>query len=446
MRQRLTLLCVFLALLSALLLADYIYYRNRIYDGVYINGNSFGRLTMGSAYSYLSKIAEEDKFDEELISLSFEETSWGFRKQEMGITVDLESTLENALLAGRQEPHMMNYYARVKLLSSPVNMPLYYQVDRQVFSKAMSEPANVLLKSPQDANYILIENGNKVDITPDQPGQQLDFDKTIESILEKLPTYNQSSSMELVVLKVDAAKTASFLEDLRVTELISTFHTNISKSSPNRLHNIRLAAKALDGSLIEPDKEFSFNNVVGPANAAEGYKPAPVIEAGKVVEGIGGGVCQVSSTLYNAVLLADVSVVERKNHSLMVGYVPPGLDATIAHGFIDFRFLNDRDHAIWIRTFVSGDKLEIMLYGNSIPGQHIKVEPTVTEKIQQDANYTKTPDLPAGAKKMVIEGQPGYRIDVWRVSYIHGKEIKREIISSDTYKAVPDEYLLGTGE
>lgn len=411
-----------------------------------MDGHYVGGLTLGEATRQLKASIMEEGLEEESVFFSFEDSSWSFRKSELGVTMDLESTLQEAYLTGRSAGHILNYYARFMLLTDPVTVSFHYQVDRQAFLNAMSAPAKAVLKEPQDATYILAENGEKVEIIPDQPGQTLDTAQTLERLLDVLPTYNAPDPVELFVHEVDAARTAAHLESLRVREPVSTFSTDISTSIPNRLHNIKLAADALDGTLIEPDKEFSFNSVVGPANAAQGYISAPVIVAGEMVEGIGGGVCQVSSTLYNAILLADLSIAERRNHSLMVGYVPPGLDATIAHGWIDLRFLNDRNHAVWIRTFVAGNRLIIKLYGDPIPGQEVKVVTTDTEKIAQDVNYTKTPNLPTGVTEKVKNGQPGYRVNVWRVSYIDGEEIRRELLSKDTYKAVPDEYLMGTGE
>lgn len=384
--------------------------------------------------------------EEETVFFSYDDASWSLRKSELGVTVDMESTLREAYLTGRKGAHIRNYYARVMLLADPTATSLHYRIDSQVFFKAMSAPAKAVLQEPQDAKYILAENGDRVEILADIPGRKLNMAKTLERLLEMLPTYKAPDHVELLVDEIEATRTANYLESLRVREPVSKYSTDISPTFPNRLHNIILAADALDGTLIEPDLEFSFNSVIGPAGAAEGYKSAPVIVAGELVEGIGGGVCQVSTTLYNALLLADVSIVERRNHSLMVGYVPPGLDATVSHGWIDLRFLNDRDHAVWVRAFVTGNRLTIKLYGDPIPGQEVKVVTTDKEQIQQGVNYTKTADLPTGVKEKVKEGQPGYRVNVWRVSYIDGEEIRRELLSRDTYKAIPAEYLVGTGE
>lgn len=434
------------ALLSILVFADYLYHRNRIYAGIYVNDYYVGGLTMAEADRQLRSNIKEEGLEEDTVIFSYEDSSWSYRKSELGITADVKSTLENAYHTGRIGTHITNYSARIRLFANPVTAPLHYKVDRRMFFQAMSDPAKAVFQEPQNASYILVENGEKVEILPDQPGRELDMMKTLENLMNVLPVFTAPNPVELLVHEVEAAKTAAYLESLHVREPISTFATDISPSLPNRLHNIKLAANALDGTLIEPNNEFSFNSVVGPANAAEGYKSAPVIVGGELVEGVGGGVCQVSTTLYNAILLADISVVERRNHSLMVGYVPPGLDATISHGWIDLRFLNDRHHAVWIRTFVSGNRLTIKLYGDPIPGQEIKVITTDTEKIAQGVNYTKTADLPDGVKEKVKDGQPGYRVNVWRVSYINGEEIKRELLSRDTYKAISDEYLLGIGE
>jgi vancomycin resistance protein YoaR len=194
-------------------------------------------------------------------------------------------------------------------------------------------------------------------------------------------------------MNVQAQLTAAHLDALRIREMIAISTTVISDSIPNRVHNIRLAAAALDGALVEPDQEFSFNQTVGKTGAEQGYKPAPVIVNRRLVEGIGGGVCQVSSTLYNAILLADLALVERANHSLTVGYLPPGLDATVSDGWLDLRFLNNRNHAVWIRTFIEGGNLTVSIYGDPIPGHEVKVIVTDREVIRQDVKYIETEEL-----------------------------------------------------
>ena len=143
---------------------------------------------------------------------------------------------------------------------------------------------------------------------------------------------------------------------------MAEYSTNFNPRETNRTENLRLAAKAIDGKRLAPGEQFSFNETVGERTVARGYKEAMIIEGNSFTLGLGGGICQVSSTLYNAAALAKLEIVERHHHSLTVGYVPPGKDATVAWPVLDFKFRNNTQNALVIRTFVEGNTLTIKLF------------------------------------------------------------------------------------
>ena len=147
-------------------------------------------------------------------------------------------------------------------------------------------------------------------------------------------------------------------------ELRASFYTTFSSSTSERKNNIKIAAMALNDAFIDVGGEFSFNDRVGPRTEARGYKKAKIIFNGHFIDGIGGGVCQVSSTLYNAVLLANLPVTERFPHSLKVNYVPEGMDATVSYGTFDFKFVNSMDPPIIIHSECENGKLTITLFGH----------------------------------------------------------------------------------
>ena len=255
-----------------------------------------------------------------------------------------------------------------------------------------------------NASFKLSADRKSVTIEPDKPGRTVDVSATYQSLVEVLQTTLRSPKVNLSVQAVEAEVTAADLESLQVTEEVASFSTTISGSA-NRLHNIRKAAAAIDQLLVLPGTVFSFNETVGATTAATGYRAAPIIQNGKIVDGIGGGICQVSSTLYNAVLLADLELVERRNHGVRVNYLPPGLDATVAYGSIDLKFRNNRSHALWLRTFIDGNKLTTTIYGTKIPGQEVKVYTTNVEIIPAGDKITKTAELPKGKRELVTIGQ-----------------------------------------
>jgi vancomycin resistance protein YoaR len=434
-----------ISLFSLLIVADYLYFGQRVYHGVYLGDMAVGGLTPEEAGRLLDLKLAEEGFAAMPLFFSLGDNKWNITCEELGVEVDYQSCFD-AYHTGGRENHLLSYPARLTLLFKPVTVPLVFSVNREVFYAAVEQIRQDVSTPAKDAELNLTEDRKKAVIIGDIPGRELDIEGTLERLNSALSYYPSLPTIEIALEETAAAQTAAHLESLFIREEIATYTTVFSNAIPNRVHNIRLSAAALDGVLVEPDGVFSFNDNVGNVGAAQGYKPAPVIVNRQLVEGIGGGICQVSSTLYNAILLADLSIVERTNHGLTVGYLPPGLDATVSYGWLDFKFLNNRNHAVWIRTFLSGNNITISIYGDPIPGHEVKILVTDREMIAQGAVYTETDELPAGAVEKIKDGQPGWRVTVWRITYLYGEEIRREKLSRDVYSPVPAQYRTGKPE
>jgi len=172
---------------------------------------------------------------------------------------------------------------------------------------------------------------------------------------------------------------------------MGTYSTKFNSSQKERSYNISLSSNAIDGTILLPGDVFSFNEIVGPRSTSAGYKTAPVIFEGELVDGIGGGVCQVSSTIYNSVLKSQLGVVERVNHSIPSTYVPKGLDATVAYGFLDFKFKNTTDFPIYIESFVNKNILTVNIYGHQTNNREVKLISKVDNVIQHfKATFVKS--------------------------------------------------------
>ncbi len=217
------------------------------------------------------------------------------------------------------------------------------------------------------------------------------------------------------------------------------FHGDRSRGS-----NIALAASRINGTLLKPGDIFSYNKVVGPRIASAGFKDAPVIIKGELVPGIGGGICQVSSTLYNAALLSDMKIVRRSHHAFHVHYLPAGRDATVVDGAIDFQFQNNTSAPVYIAASSGGGRLRFTLYGKRTPGRVVDIERT---GYSVEPNTTETypdPTLPAGRRVVKDKGHRGERVTVYRVVRDNGQVVRRELISKDHYRPFPTVVLVGT--
>ena len=192
------------------------------------------------------------------------------------------------------------------------------------------------------------------EIIPARRGMEIDVARTLERVVRARP----GEAINSALIPMDPAFTERDIAG--IGRNIGNYHTWVW-GSEERLHNVTLAARRLDNCLVMPGELFSFNEVVGPRTAAEGYKPAPVLVGEGTAMDAGGGVCQVASTLFNAVLAARLEVVERHPHSRPVEYVPRGRDATVVYGLLDFKFRNNTDEAIIIRSQVWGRNLTIRI-------------------------------------------------------------------------------------
>ncbi len=223
--------------------------------------------------------------------------------------------------------------------------------------------------------------------------------------------------------------------------LRGAFTTYYEKSSAERKHNVKLAAKSLNDALIAPGDVFSFNQTVGERTEKRGYKSAKIIYLNKFIDGVGGGVCQVSTTLYNALLLANVNVFERHSHSLAVSYVEPSFDAMVNSGSADLRFFNDTKKPMYIKTFADDKKLTIKIYGEQFGGYLVResvkekeIEPEPTEIILDEKNEYQLAD---GEEKVIAYPKRGLKSKA-NISYFDekGNLIFKKTLSNDVYNAV----------
>jgi vancomycin resistance protein YoaR len=237
--------------------------------------------------------------------------------------------------------------------------------------------------------------------------------------------------------------TAKHLEGITAT--LATFSTSLGSSSSNRVQNVRLACRAIDGLVLLPGDVFSYNNVVGPRVPRAGYREAPVIVRGKLQPGIGGGICQVSSTLYNAVLLADLEIVRRQHHSFPVSYLPAGRDATVSYGSIDFRFRNSLPHPIALDAKVVGRRVVFQVHGHRDDRKEVRIVQSNQSSVKAGATTVTDPRLPRGRRVVDSAAKPGRRVTVARIVSQDGKVIRRDVVSRDYYRPFPTVIRVGTG-
>ena len=242
----------------------------------------------------------------------------------------------------------------------------------------------------------------------------------------------------IIPLKITPAnKTVADLGDEAFPHVLSDYKTNYNAGDRDRSTNLRLAANKINGLVLMPGEEFSFNKVVGKRTIQDGYKNAPIYQNGKVVDGLAGGICQISSTLYNAVLLANLEIVERRNHNFTSTYVPAGRDATVVYGAIDFKFKNTREYPIKLLASVSGGIASFQIKGIKQEVEYdVRIQTQVTQTIPFSEEQIEDSNIAQGTKQVVQGGHNGSKVNSYRVLFLNGNEVSRELLANDTYRVM----------
>lgn len=250
---------------------------------------------------------------------------------------------------------------------------------------------------------------------------------------KQLPTLRFTVPLKTVQPKI----TVDLLKKEGIRRKIVQFSTNLRTSGTGRVHNVDSAARSIDGRVLAPGEIFDYSEAIEYAEKTFGFQEAPVIFGGKLVPGVGGGICQVSSTLYNAAVRAGLSIVERRNHSLPVSYLPKGQDATFAKGYINFRFKNTSGHHLLIRAEVENRQLTVKLFGDMPENVSYSLESRTAEVLPPPNKYVANPSLPAGSRQVLVRGKQGYVVETYRIKKVDGRTVERSLITKDTYPAQP---------
>lgn len=295
-----------------------------------------------------------------------------------------------------------------------------------------------LCVEPKNAEYKI--NENQVTITDHVVG--IDIDKAkLAALVEQV---NNGSAGSIEVIYKNPEITKEQLQQSLFGTTLATFNSSYKSSSANRAYNVELAASKVNGVILANGAEFSYNDVVGNANAANGFKMATVYSGGKVTEGVGGGVCQVSSTLYCAVLRSDLEVTERHNHSLPISYVPGGQDATVAYDILDFRFKNNTGAPIKIVASCSNRTVTVSILGAASAKKNVEVISQKTSSIAPTMTEIQDPTLPTGQTKVISNGQYGSVYVTYKRVYDANGAMVSETKTTSRYKATPGEIAVGT--
>lgn len=291
-------------------------------------------------------------------------------------------------------------------------------------------------KEVQDAYY----TKDPFTVYPEEEGIDFDVDAAKQLLTEEKEEYEISLKITKPTKTVKDIGTEAF------PDLLATFSTNYNAGNANRTTNLKLAANKINGTVLLPNEEFSYNKVVGERTIKAGYKMAATYSNGAVVDGLGGGICQISSTLYDAVVMANLKITTRRNHQFVTSYLPAGKDATVVWGSQDFKFVNSRKYPIRITATVQNGVATIQVWGIKEEVEYdISIETKKIATIEPATQYISDPSLPAGQQKVVQAGSNGRKVEAYKVTKLNGQVVSTTLLSKDTYNAMKRIVRVGTG-
>ena len=478
-----------------------------IIDGVFIQGIDVSNLSVEDAKSKLSSIVNE--YISKEITLKYGDFSKTLVPSQFNVNFDVDSAVQTAYSIGRSGNVFENNFAILNALLNSNNIGQNMEYDSELLDALLLELNNELPGRMENSGYyvdgtsLIIDSGkegvnvdtevlanriakalndiNNQDIVIEIPvvnvapspidldaiynevhkdpvdayyttdpyvvhpsSTGLDFDISMDEAREMLKTYQEEYTIPLKVTYPSVS--TNDIGSEAFPDLLSSFRTSFTSSNSNRSTNIRLCSEKINGTVLMPSETFSFNQVVGKRTPEAGFKPATAYSGGKVVQEYGGGICQVSSTLYNAVLYANLEITERTNHGYKPSYVDPGLDATVSWGGPDFKFTNNRDYPIRIVCDTSNKILNIYIYGLKRDTDYkVVLDAQYVSTVYFKTVYQKDSSLASGQSRVIQSGSNGCKTATYKYLYdANGTLVSSECISRDTYN--PHNKIVAVGE
>lgn len=419
------------------------------FDGITIDGVNVSGMTMEQARDALST-AVQSYTPIGTLQLTYEEQSFPFDLSTIPVALDTEAVLREAFNLARSDTYEEAKAELDSLKTNGRNLTLTAAYDFAAVSMRVSEIAAMLDTPATDAaiQFNADSEGKPYTISDEVVGVAVNQPQLVADITAAVQSGNYAAPIAIPVAETLPTVTRVYLEG--VYTLRASAETSFAGSDSNRTYNIKKGAKLINGTVVKPGETFSTNAALGTRTYSNGWKEAGAYVGGAVDKQAGGGVCQLSSTLYNAVVKADLEVVSRRNHSMPVSYIKKGLDATInsTGNIIDFKFKNNTAADILIRAYTSGKNVIFELYGvpfATTEYDEIKLTSKQTDTIEPKGDMIETldPQLAPGETQIKVARQTGSRWQSYKNYYLKGTLVRSEKLALSTYDAFVGEMLVG---
>ncbi|MGE5557802.1 MAG: VanW family protein [Bacillota bacterium] len=413
---------------------------DRILAGVEVEHINIGGMTRAAAEKHLRfykrSVADEPVF------LHWTKRTWVFLPGYSGLDADIRGTVEKAWRLGRRGFFWYRWYERLKIRARGANIKCLVREDRESLETYIQMLTEEIDHAPVSAQIMGVDKQGTPVISAELNGYHLkvkEFQALLRRAIYKMPPRHITLPVKVEKPRLTAAEIKEF--DFK---LLGAFTTKFDSTVTDRVHNIRLAAQAIHGAVLRAGEVFSYDAALGPRDMVRGFQEAPVLVKGELVPGLGGGICQVSSTVYNAALYARMEIVERRSHSRLSAYVPPGQDATVLEKSIDLKIKNNLPGPVLINCTVRGNKLRAEFWGQDThPGETVELLSVVDKVTPFKVVEKPDPALAPGERVVEKKGEDGYDVTLYRIIKKDGKEIRREVINKSKYISMPEEVKVG---
>ncbi len=384
-----------------------IIFEGKIHKNIYVRDLDLSNLTKEEAIN----IINDEIYNRDSFYLNLNDKQYVFSKKNIDVDYGVKKLVDKAYEIGRDEDIVSNLKKKNDLsMGKKVKLDYEITYNDEKLNNYLDDLNNNIKSKPINAT-IKIKNQD-ISITKDKQGYELDKKKLKDLVVNKIE--NIENTNEIMPIKY-IKPIYSYDELSKINTVLGSFETNFNVNNYNRSENIRLTANATSDILLNKGEIFSFNSIVKNADLEKSLKEAPVIVNGKQEKGIGGGMCQVSSTMYNAALYSGMKIINVRNHSIPSPYIEMGRDATVSLGCIDFRFTNTFDTPVFIHNNIIDNKMICTIYGNQEDNKEIEVKTQTVETLYNRSVRKNSDEYDLGVKNIEQEGRKGYKVKTYRI-------------------------------
>lgn len=414
----------------------------QICDGIFLDTIEISGMTVEEA---------KDKYEDYLddlrdvtIQFRLEEVTCEVEMSDLNLKADIDAALEEAYAYGRKGNILKRYKEITDIAQENKIIPVSLSFDEDVLIDTLDEELSDYIVPAKDATIEF--NDGKLNVIEGEAGKELNAEATVDELLKAITDWSGQQQLKVAVATDELEPEHTTEELAEVSDEIGVFETRYSAGDVSRNNNIMNAASKISGSVIYPGEEFDTMEHLVPFTTANGWSYAGAYLNGEVVSDIGGGICQVSTTLYNAVLRAELEVTERYPHSMAVGYVQLSADAALNEGTKNFRFVNNTKNPIVIYAYASGGTLHVSIYGKEYRDESRTIE-YVNEILNVipagDPIETLDESKPEGYREVTQTAHTGYRARLWKKIYEDGELQDTVLVNDSAYNASPERITVG---